>query len=356
MRLPACLATLCLTASGGARHPAAGRGPRRAPTPRPCCCRPRPRSRMPGLPAPTSTLWRTSRARAGDAARRAGHRARRFRRRTVGRPGRAGALPAPRRRLPRRHPGRGRAARRFSVTHTFGIRPLQQVLLPQPGGRLQAFTIAWDTEPQDLVLAPPRGRQRPRQQPALEQPLPNWNLMCGGSHATAYRKGYEQTRHRQAIAPPGRKPNVGCQACHGGGHAIPESARAVAAASQEHAEAEPRTARSPAPTPGQPMRGLPRAPHPAGRGRRRLVPRCSTSSCQNNLRADLYHADGQQPEEVFEYGSYRQSRMYQAGVACTDCHDPHSGTPPCRGQCAMHRVPQRNPGSAHAPWPGGKEL
>ena len=33
----------------------------------------------------------------------------------------------------------------FSVTHTFGIRTLQQVLLPQPGGRLQAFTIATST-------------------------------------------------------------------------------------------------------------------------------------------------------------------------------------------------------------------
>ena len=30
--------------------------------------------------------------------------------------------------------------------------------------------------------------------------------------------------------------------------------------------------------------------------------------------------DGQQQDEVFEYGSYRQSRMYQAGVACSDCH------------------------------------
>src|SRR5690606_32795690 len=57
----------------------------------------------------------------------------------------------------------------------------------------------------------------------------------------------------------------------------------------------------------------------------------------DNLRADLYHADGQQLEEVFEDGSYRQSRMYQAGVACTDCHDPHSGRPRAPGNalCVM---------------------
>jgi predicted CXXCH cytochrome family protein len=39
----------------------------------------------------------------------------------------------------------------------------------------------------------------------------------------------------------------------------------------------------------------------------------------------LYYADGQIRDEVYEYGSFLQSRMHAAGVACTDCHDPHSG-------------------------------
>jgi len=38
----------------------------------------------------------------------------------------------------------------------------------------------------------------------------------------------------------------------------------------------------------------------------------------------LYHADGQIDGEVFEYGSFVQSRMYHAGVICSDCHEPHS--------------------------------
>jgi predicted CXXCH cytochrome family protein len=37
-----------------------------------------------------------------------------------------------------------------------------------------------------------------------------------------------------------------------------------------------------------------------------------------------YHADGQIDGEVFEHGSFLQSRMYRAGVTCSDCHDPHS--------------------------------
>ena len=38
----------------------------------------------------------------------------------------------------------------------------------------------------------------------------------------------------------------------------------------------------------------------------------------------LYYADGQILEEVYVYGSFVQSKMYHAGVRCTDCHDPHS--------------------------------
>src|SRR5262249_46518924 len=42
------------------------------------------------------------------------------------------------------------------------------------------------------------------------------------------------------------------------------------------------------------------------------------------LAAGLYQADGQILGEVYEYGSFLQSRMYRAGVRCSDCHDPHS--------------------------------
>ena len=33
----------------------------------------------------------------------------------------------------------------FEVTHVFGVRPLQQYLIPFPGGRYQVLGIAWDT-------------------------------------------------------------------------------------------------------------------------------------------------------------------------------------------------------------------
>jgi len=210
----------------------------------------------------------------------------------------------------------------FPVTHTFGIRPLQQVLLPQPGGRLQAFTIAWDTERKTWFSLYPEGANPPGSTLHWSGRYQNWNLMCGECHTTAYRKGYDDATdsYRTTWA----EANVGCQACHGGGRAHTESARAVAAAGQG----------TPTPTANRALAGA----HPqvdqcaACHARRtRLVEDAVAGApllvqfMPDNLRADLYHADGQQREEVFEYGSYRQSRMYQAGVACTDCHDPHSG-------------------------------
>ncbi len=35
----------------------------------------------------------------------------------------------------------------FEIAYTFGVRPLQQYLVPFPGGRLQTLGIAWDSRP-----------------------------------------------------------------------------------------------------------------------------------------------------------------------------------------------------------------
>jgi len=63
------------------------------------------------------------------------------------------------------------------------------------------------------------------------------------------------------------------------------------------------------------------------------------------LRAGLYHADGQQLDEVYEYGSFRQSKMYQRGVRCSDCHDPHNAKIKAEGNavCTQCHRPEANP-------------
>lgn len=42
------------------------------------------------------------------------------------------------------------------------------------------------------------------------------------------------------------------------------------------------------------------------------------------LSRGLYSADGQMLDEVYNYGSFTQSKMFAVGVTCSDCHDPHS--------------------------------
>jgi predicted CXXCH cytochrome family protein len=42
------------------------------------------------------------------------------------------------------------------------------------------------------------------------------------------------------------------------------------------------------------------------------------------LEPDLFEADGKMLDEVYNYASFRQSKMFVAGVSCSDCHDPHS--------------------------------
>ncbi len=72
------------------------------------------------------------------------------------------------------------------------------------------------------------------------------------------------------------------------------------------------------------------------------------------LREGLYLLDGQMQNEVYMWGSFRQSRMYHAGVTCSDCHDPHAagrktpGTEVC-DQCHAAARYTRTQHHFHAP-------
>ena len=206
----------------------------------------------------------------------------------------------------------------FPVSHAFGLRPLQQLLIPQPGGRLQAFTVAWDTRQKRWFSLHPEGALPPGSPLHWSGRFQNWNLMCGECHTTAYRKGYNDTTdtYRSTWA----TGHVGCQACHGPG--------------KEHADSARQPGKKPTPTPNGALasaHGQVDQCATCHARRTRIVEEAAPgkplfdSFIPDTLRAGLYHPDGQQLDEVFEYGSFRQSRMYQAGVACADCHEPHGG-------------------------------
>jgi predicted CXXCH cytochrome family protein len=63
----------------------------------------------------------------------------------------------------------------------------------------------------------------------------------------------------------------------------------------------------------------------------------------------LYYADGQQRDEVYNWGSFLQSKMYASGVTCSDCHNPHSGKLRAEGNtlCATCHLPSRYDSATH---------
>jgi len=63
----------------------------------------------------------------------------------------------------------------------------------------------------------------------------------------------------------------------------------------------------------------------------------------------MYYADGQIDDEVYVYGSFIQSRMYQAGVTCSDCHEPHSLSlrVPGNGVCLLCHTAEKFDQTSH---------
>lgn len=225
----------------------------------------------------------------------------------------------------------------FEVTHAFGVDPLQQYLVALPGGRFQILTTAWDTRPAN------QGGQRwfhlyPDEAIDSEDPLhwtgifQSWNSTCAGCHSTNLKKNYSVSEH--SFATTWSSIDVDCEACHGPGslHAAdPEGAELVLGG-------DPDTRWLLTPGASNAVRsGSGKRPHEietcaqchARRGQ--LFDEYKAGSPLLDafrpalLQPGLYHPDGQILDEVYVYGSFLQSRMHQAGVSCSDCHDAHSG-------------------------------
>ncbi|MEH6648489.1 MAG: multiheme c-type cytochrome [Motiliproteus sp.] len=237
----------------------------------------------------------------------------------------------------------------FKVRFTFGVYPLQQYLVEFAGGRLQALPIAWDARPQS------QGGQRwfhlyPDEAIRYDDELhwtganQNWNFMCADCHSTGLDKNYDLAS--DSFDTQWAEISVGCEACHGQGSDHQQWAK------------KPESARAQDPSKGLPVRfdqqttnrwiinpGSNTATRtPASKDSHTTeVERCA--SCHSRrlaqapdqagtplenslslslLETRLYHNDGQIKDEVFEHGSFIQSKMYHEGVSCSDCHNSHS--------------------------------
>jgi predicted CXXCH cytochrome family protein len=234
------------------------------------------------------------------------------------------------------------ALEEFPVRYTFGVTPLQQYLLELPGGRFQALTIAWDSRAED------DGGQRwyhlfPDEDILAGDELHwtarshNWNRACAVCHSTDLRKGFDPASGSYATT--WSDIDVGCEACHGPGSShmawadredeyVPDSTGLVALRNPV-AWAFDDTSRIARPT-SAPDRTQIETCAPCHSRRTQLVEghvagRPLLDGYLPALLQDrLYYDDGQIDDEVYVYGSFVQSRMYQRGVTCSDCHDPHS--------------------------------
>jgi len=98
----------------------------------------------------------------------------------------------------------------FQVTHTFGVRPLQQYLVPMGRGRLQAFRVAWDTERDEWFALYPGEDIPPGDWLHWTQGGQNWNGMCADCHSTNLRKNYDPAS--QSYATTWSEIDVSCEA------------------------------------------------------------------------------------------------------------------------------------------------
>ena len=240
----------------------------------------------------------------------------------------------------------------FEVKYTFGVDPLQQYLIEFPDGRLQALSIAWDARPKE------QGGQRwfhlyPNEEIKHDDVLhwtklnQNWNFMCAECHSTGVHKNYDAAADRFATT--WAEISVGCEACHGQGSRHVAWARAKQSWWPFDRDDDPRKGLL---VSLDERRGIVwRIDPTTGNARRNFTPatvrkevetcgRCharrgeisedfvpgralSDTHVVSPLARGLYHADGQMRDEVYNYGSFKQSKMFAAGVTCGDCHEPH---------------------------------
>lgn len=257
----------------------------------------------------------------------------------------------------------------FPLSETFGADPLQQYLVLFPDGRRQALPWAWDTRPREdggqrwyhLMAEAPLSAGDPLHWTGRDQ---TWNFMCASCHSTGLVRGYDAARDRYDTT--WTEISVGCESCHGRGAGHVAWARDVARPDVPHRGLEvalrDRSGGAWRFAAGD-ARGIARWEGPPRQATQAGVETCAP--CHSRARALVadplpgarfldthaplllargeYHADGQIQGEVFEWGSFAQSRMQRAGVVCADCHQPHSGRLRAEGNavCTQCHLPAR---------------
>ena len=238
--------------------------------------------------------------------------------------------------------------RDYEIKYAFGVAPLQQYLVELDKGRLQALTIAWDARPTA------EGGQRwfhlyPDEEITYKDELHwtrtnfNWNGVCAECHSTNLQKNYDSASDTYKTS--WSEIDVSCEACHGPasnhiswakketGWESFNNNKGLSVLFDERKGVEWKIN----PETGNAQRSTERATEKEIQVCAQCHSRRSAISSDYSpgkpfldhymprlLDEGMYYADGQILDEVYVYGSFLQSKMYHAGVTCSDCHEPHS--------------------------------
>lgn len=192
--------------------------------------------------------------------------------------------------------------RRFPVIGTIGVAPLQQVLLDGGDGRRLVAPIAWDVQRTTWFDPASDGAVGDPADPLYwAGPAGNWNLQCAACHVTGFVKGYDADTGRYSSTY--THEGVGCEACHSGGAPLSGPQAELNVCSGCHSRRRALTCGDDPPTTSFLDRYRPAL-----------------------LDGRVFAADGRITPgiEPFEWGAWMQSPM-SASVACSSCHDPHTG-------------------------------
>jgi tetratricopeptide (TPR) repeat protein len=229
---------------------------------------------------------------------------------------------------------------------------------PDEISRVQVLRISWDSEAKRwFYLRPPDVDDKL----AADDPLhwtgiaQRWQTMCADCHSTDLKRNFDPQSNRYHTT--FSEIDVSCESCHGPGSLHVELANerslfwdrrhGLGLTKLKGDDPEPQLQSC---APCHSRRGILDSNFKPG------DPYCDHFQLES-LQDDTYFADGQIKDEVYEYGSFLQSRMYHKGIRCSDCHDPHSlklkhpGNETCTS-CHQHPAGKYDVPSHHHHAPG----
>lgn len=204
----------------------------------------------------------------------------------------------------------------YRISYVFGLTPLQQYLIDFPNGKKQVLRATWDTVENKWFHQYAGDSIEVNDWLHWTNGAQNWNTMCAECHSTNLKKDYfvEKDSFHTTYS----SINVSCESCHG-----PGKAHVIWANGEMENENMEIIL-------GSDQQSQLNMCAPCHARRVKLTKNMTPGThfedqyLVQNISSDFYYQDGQILEEDYVYGSFLQSKMYDEGVRCGDCHNIHS--------------------------------